>query len=100
MPLGRLRTFRPPKVIGTTTVVSVGHKGRYVGVIGLFQKPDNKGYFLKYQLVSMGEEYETPSNPETIAKHPVMNLWEEYAKEVEKEKYIERFAAHIHFRLS
>ena len=42
-------------------VVSVGHKGRYVGVVGVWKtnKPAQP-YELKYQLVELGEEFVTP----------------------------------------
>ncbi|HUR55860.1 MAG TPA: hypothetical protein VMZ71_17115, partial [Gemmataceae bacterium] len=43
-----------------TMIVQVGHKGRYVGTVGVFNGPN--GVELKYQLVPLGEEFLTPDN--------------------------------------
>ena len=43
---------------GKTLIVKVGHKGRYVGVLGAFKK--NGGFELHYQLVPLDEFYVTP----------------------------------------
>jgi len=63
-----------------TMIVQVGHKGRYVGAVGIFKTP--KGYELKYQLVPLGEEYLTPENPEAEKGHITLKLLEDYAKQV------------------
>jgi hypothetical protein len=64
-----------------TLVVQVGHKGRYVGVLGVFRKPDG-GFDLKYQLVPLGEEYMTPEGPEAEKANRVLGLLEDYARQV------------------
>jgi Cytochrome c554 and c-prime len=91
------------KVIGTTTVVSVGWKGRYVGLIGLFANAGvNKGYSLKYESVSIGPEFDTPNNPQIIANHPLMKLMEQYTREVrdfkdkDGKRYIDKFPRSPH----
>ena len=45
---------------GKTLIVQVGHKGQYVGVLGVFK--GDGGYDLKYQIVPLGEEYLTPDD--------------------------------------
>jgi hypothetical protein len=82
------------KVIGSTTIVSVGHKGQYVGVIGLFQAPGNNGFGLKYELVSIGPNLDTPKNE--IANQPIMKMLEKYTEDVEKRRFIEKFPRGAH----
>src|SRR5262249_5915500 len=44
--------------VGDTSIISVGHKGRYVGVVGAFKTPRAKQPFdLRYQLAALGEEF-------------------------------------------
>ena len=78
-----------PRIIGNTTVVSVGWKGRYVGVIGLFKNQGNAGYSMKYELVSMSDVYDTP--PANINRHKLEKLMQNYADDVEKGNYIAKF---------
>ena len=50
-----------PKIVGKTLIIDVGHKGRYVGVLGVFKK--NGGALdLHYQVVPIEEFYITPGN--------------------------------------
>jgi hypothetical protein len=62
-------------------ILQVGHKGRYVGVVGAFPKPGGS-FDLKYQLVPLGEEYLTPEGPEAEKDHKVLAILEEYARQV------------------
>ena len=85
--------------VGDTLLIAIGHKGRYVGVLGAFQAKANGPFELKYQLVSIGEEWETPKGKEK--DNPVMALMEEYAKKVKDQKvkgrnYIELFPRSKH----
>jgi hypothetical protein len=61
-------------------IVTLGHKGRYVGVIGFFKK--GAALYSKYQLVSIGPDFETKSGLEKA--NPVNVLMEDYAKAVQK----------------
>ena len=80
------------KKVGDTLIIGIGHKGRYVGVLGAFK---NKGaYELKYQLVSIGPEWETPEGKEK--DNPVMALMEEYAKKVKDRKFLTQFPRSKH----
>ena len=69
-----------------TQIVSVGHKGRYVGTVGIFKT--KLGVELHYQLVPMGEEYLTPEKPEALKDHAVLKLLEEYSAEVKRADYL------------
>ncbi|HEV3386958.1 MAG TPA: multiheme c-type cytochrome [Gemmata sp.] len=67
-----------------TLVIQVGHKGRYVGVIGAFKRLGG-GIDLKYQLVPLGEEYITPgTEPEALKTNPVLPVLENYARQVKE----------------
>jgi hypothetical protein len=74
---------------GKTLLVQVGHKGQHVGVAGVFK--NDGGYELKYQLVPLGEEYLTPEDPEKEKHHPVLQLLEEYARDVRDQNLLALF---------
>lgn len=70
---------------GKTVIVEVGHKGQHVGVLGVFKKPGG-GFDLNYQLVPMGEEYNTPGTDEQAVKaNKTLAILEDYAKAVKTE---------------
>jgi len=79
-----------PERAGNSMVVAVGHKGRYVGVVGAFRtgKADQP-FDLRYQLVSIGPEYKT--NGSKDAGNPIVALMEDYTKELKARNYLERF---------
>jgi hypothetical protein len=85
----------PTEVVGKlhpagqkTLVIQVGHKGRYVGVVGAFKRPGG-GVDLKYQLVPLGEEYITPGTEALAQKaNPILSILEGYAKQVKDWKLI------------
>ncbi len=74
---------------GKTQIVEVGHKGQHVGVVGVFKT--GAGYELKYQLVTLGEEYLTPDNPQAEKANKVLQLLEEYAQEVKDRNLLAEF---------
>src|ERR1019366_3841528 len=70
-----------------TQLVEVWHKGKYVGVVGIFadKKADKKKAFrleyrLEYQAVLMAPELDTKE--ENKAKHPVIQLMERYNQQL------------------
>ncbi|MFO0802150.1 MAG: multiheme c-type cytochrome [Gemmataceae bacterium] len=75
-----------PEYEGKTMILQVGHKGRYVGALGVFKTA--KGIELKYQLVPLGEEYLTPAGPEAEKAHKTLRMLEEYAEEVKKQNLL------------
>ena len=84
-----------PVTIGKTMVVSVGHKGRYVGVVGVWKT--NKGaqpYELKYQLVELGEEFLTPKGE--AANHKIVALMEQYKRQLRDENYLGKYPQVTH----
>jgi hypothetical protein len=49
---------------GRTMLVTVGQKGKYVGVVGIFPDPDpKKAPSLRYQRVTLGTGYNGPAEP-------------------------------------
>ena len=78
-----------------TMVVQVGHKGLYVGAVGLFKK-DGGGFDLKYQLVPLGEEYLTPDNPVDEKANKVLALLEEYAAQVKARNLLAKIPQRPH----
>lgn len=75
-------------------LVTTGHKGRYVGVVGVWKQP-NGGFETKYELVAMGPEWTTPKAKEP--GHPIMQLMEkEYAARVAKMNLAERYPRFDH----
>jgi hypothetical protein len=73
-----------------TLIVQVGHKGRYVGVVGAFRKPDGS-FDLKYQLVGLGDEYATPADPAAEKANPVLPLLEDYSKQVKDRNLLAKY---------
>jgi hypothetical protein len=78
-----------------TMVIQVGHKGRYVGVVGLFRTAAG-GFDLKYQLVPMGEEYVTPNNPADEKANKTLAFLEDYAAQVKARNMLARVPQRPH----
>jgi hypothetical protein len=77
-------------------ILRVGHKGRYVGVLGAFQKPQGDFDF-KYQIVPLGEEFNTPGTDEAASRaNPVLALLEQYAEKVKSRNLLAKFPAGPH----
>jgi len=83
-----------PERVGDTMIVSVGHKGRYVGLVGIYRTGQpNRPFALYNQLVTLGPDYETPKGQKP---NPIMDLMEEYAKEVKDNNYLDRYPQRKH----
>jgi hypothetical protein len=80
---------------GKTLLVQVGHKGRYVGVLGVFRKADGSPD-LQYQLVPLGEEFLTPEGDAAAKGNAVLPLLEEYAKQVKDRNFLAQVARTPH----
>lgn len=73
-----------------TMVVSLGHKGKYVGVVGVSRTNNPaKPFDLRYQLVELTETYLTPEGKEK--GHPIVDLMEAYTRELKKENYLAQY---------
>ncbi len=89
----------PKAVVGPkgqkTLIIEVGHKGRYVGVLGVFKQ--NGGLELHYQIVPLEEFYLTPG-PEAAAQktNPILPLLENYSKIVRDEKFLNEVPRNPH----
>lgn len=77
-------------------VVQVGQKGRYVGALGVFKKPDGS-LDLRYQLVPLTEYYVTPGDDEAARKiNPVLPILEGYAAQVKARNLLGKFPQNPH----
>jgi hypothetical protein len=75
--------------VGKTMIVRVGHRGRYVGVVGVYRtKNAAKPFDLYYQSVEMGEAFETAKDKEK--NHPILKLLDHYADEVKLQDFLKR----------
>ena len=94
-PAGKPIIVNHPKTGGKSMLVTLGHKGKYVGVVGVY-KPAKKGdpYEFRYQLVELGEEYITPKAEEK--KHPILKLMEDYTAELKTEDYLTKYVQRKH----
>ncbi|HMF15461.1 MAG TPA: multiheme c-type cytochrome [Gemmataceae bacterium] len=73
-----------------TIIVTVGHKGKYVGAVGINRTgKDEPKFELRYQLVRLGEEYLISEGKEK--GHPILDLLEEYTKELKRENYLAKY---------
>jgi hypothetical protein len=76
-------------VVGTTTIVRVGHRGRWIGVIGAYRTANPARPFeLYFETVPLGEEYETAKGKE--ANHPILKLLDGYAEQVKAQDFLKR----------
>ena len=79
-----------PDQVGNSLVIGVGHKGRYVGVVGAYGgKAPGQPFQLRYELVPLGPEYETPEGKDK--DNPIHALLQSYAEEVYKGNYLAKY---------
>jgi Cytochrome c554 and c-prime len=84
-----------PVIAGNTMLVSVGHKGRDVGLVGVFPGKQPGGpYELYYQLMRIGPEFKTPEDKD--ANNPILGLLDEYAKKVKEGNYLAQYSQQKH----
>lgn len=78
-----------------TLVVQVGHKGRYVGLVGVFKRPGG-GVDLKYQLAELGEKYLTPDGDAAAKANKALALIEGYGRETKDRDFLGKIAPTVH----
>jgi hypothetical protein len=79
-----------PGTAQKTPVVCLGHKGKYVGVLGVWQTGNAKAPFaFKYQLVELTPEFQAPKA--LRAGHPILGVMEEYTRELKNGNYLGRY---------
>jgi hypothetical protein len=84
-----------PEQVGDTLIIGVGWKGRCLGTVGAYAtgKPE-RPFELHYELVRLGEEYQTPAGQE--ANDPMLTILENYTKEVKAHNYLARYGKTKH----
>ncbi|MSQ93956.1 MAG: hypothetical protein EXR98_05295 [Gemmataceae bacterium] len=70
-----------------TKVVEVGHKGKYVGLIGIYKK--DGAYDLEYEPVLMGPEWKTKDADR--AGHPIIKHFQEYNDKLQGQDMLAKF---------
>jgi hypothetical protein len=76
-------------------VFRLGHKGKNIGVLGVYRSgAGNAEFSFKYQLVEMGEEYMTPKEQEE--NHPIIKMMEDYTRELKDKNYLARYGQSKH----
>jgi hypothetical protein len=74
----------------TSLVITVGHKGKFVGVVGVWQTGKKESPFtFRYERVELTEDFLTPKDKET--DHPIIALLEEYTRDLRDQGYLERY---------
>ncbi|HEY7424770.1 MAG TPA: multiheme c-type cytochrome, partial [Gemmataceae bacterium] len=85
-----------PKSGTRNYVFRLGHKGKNIGVLGVYRSgAGNAEFSFKYQLVEMGEEYMTPKEQEE--NHPIIQMMEDYTRELKDKNYLARYGQSKHF---
>lgn len=73
-----------------TYIVEIGHKGKYVGVVGVFRKNGNLD--LNYELVLM----EPKLQPAVGQKNAIVDVLQEYAAQVKAEDMLDKYIRSPH----
>jgi hypothetical protein len=76
-------------VVGNTHIIHIGHKGKWVGVVGVYKTGKAARPFDLYpQVVAMLPEWKTP--PADVATQPVLKLMERYTEELKRDDYLSK----------
>jgi hypothetical protein len=91
--------FRPTEVTtktGTRSwVITVGTKGKYLGLVGVWKTGKAATPFeFRYRRLELTEDFLTPAGKE--ATHPILRLMEDYTQELKRENYLGRYGAMKH----
>jgi hypothetical protein len=76
-----------------TQVIEIGHKGKYVGLLGVYRGA--KGIELRYQMVQMTPDWKTKEGAEK--GNAVIALLENYNKHLKDEKMLDQYKRTQHF---
>ncbi len=78
-----------PRPIGPKTqLIEIGHKGKYVGLVGVYR--EGKNFRLQYEMVLMDPDWETKEGQEKT--NPVLALMENYNNNLKRNKMLDVFA--------
>jgi hypothetical protein len=75
-----------------TQLVEIGHKGKYVGLLGVYRA--GKAYRLQYQMVLMSPEWQTKKGQEK--NNAVIALMEDYNQELKRHDMLAKFPRSLH----
>src|SRR5262249_36888878 len=71
-------------------LITVGHKGKFIGVVGVWKTGDPKAPFrFRYERVELSEDFLTPADK--VKDHPIVALMEEYTKKLRDDRYLEKY---------
>jgi hypothetical protein len=87
--------IKNPRTGAQTLIVSLGHKGKYVGALGVY-RTGNPAQPLqyRYELVDLSEEFLTPKEKE--ANHPIIQLMQKYTEELKRDNYLGQYTQRQH----
>jgi 2',3'-cyclic-nucleotide 2'-phosphodiesterase (5'-nucleotidase family) len=80
-----------PERRGDTMLVSLGHKGKNVGLVGVWRAAEGK-LELKYQLVPMTEHFELPDDK----TNPARESMRDYVLRVQRDGFLEKWPRSSH----
>ncbi len=84
-----------PEQVGQTLIVRLGYKSRYVGVVGVNRTgKQDRPFDLRYQLVALGPELDTPADQ--VKGHKIVDLMEGYARQVKDDNYLGKYGQRPH----
>jgi Cytochrome c554 and c-prime len=79
-----------PESVGKTRIVSLGHKGKSVWVVGVWRTGKaEKPLELRYQMIRLTEDF--LSSQDKVNDHPIVKLMEDYAHEVKTGDYLHKY---------
>lgn len=79
-----------PEKVGDTRFISLGHKGKYVGLLGVYRK--GSGLNFEYQLQELGPYFELPRDK----TNPVREAMRDYVVRVHSSNLLERWPKGSH----
>jgi hypothetical protein len=84
-----------PEVVGSTCLVKgVGHKGKNIGVLGVFRTgAAGQPFTFRFQHVQLGEEWQPAGGFE---QHPMARLMERYTEELKSGGYLKMYGQGNH----
>ncbi len=79
---------------GRTLVTSLGHKGKSVGIVGIYRGKPGEPIGLRYQLADMTESFMTPEGKD--ADNPILGLMEDYTRELKETQAVSKYPQSKH----
>ncbi len=79
-----------PEKAGETLLISLGHKGKYVGLVGAYRR--NDGWELRYELAAASEYFELPDS----ATNPVREKMRDYVRSVYRDDFLTQWPRSSH----